>query len=122
MSMGGQEMSQEHEKCLHLRDKQEEMEPAKEMGILWGELGKAIWYYATESKEEQRKGSAVDTGEPLDLETKKSLVSKKVISMKWWSLKAEDKRIIEWVWGREVATICVSWKDKKLAPSLSLLK
>lgn len=42
---------QNHEKCLHLGDKQE-VELAKEMGIVWGEIGKAVWYYATESNKE----------------------------------------------------------------------
>lgn len=39
--------------------------------------------------------SAVDTAEPLHLETKKSsVISKRVISMRQWSLKPEDKMIM----------------------------
>lgn len=86
-------------KCLHLGDKQEEMESAKETGLVWGKIGKGVWYYATESKKDWKKGLAVDIGEPLNMETKKFLVtSKRVISMKGWSLKPEDKMIIEWLW------------------------
>lgn len=45
------------------------MEPAKEIGIVW-EVEKAVWHYATESKEEWKKGSAVDIGELLGSETR----------------------------------------------------
>ena len=77
-------------KCLHLGYKQEETKPAKEMGTVWGKTGRAVWHYASGSKEEWRQGSAVDTSETLALETKKSFVIfKRLMSMRCgvWSQK-----------------------------------
>ena len=116
----GQEQNQG--KCLHLGHKQEEVKPAKEMGTVWGKTGRAVWHYASGSREEWRQGSAVDTSETLALETKKSFViSKRLTSMRCrvWSQKTTYS---EWVCRREVATMTVSSEGKKLALSLSLLK